>query len=98
MSAIRLLTRSRPTDRFPPFGPSLVYTNTDDSEKCDIIDHDDENQFAKGQRSRDLRGCSDAKGDLAPTKSGRAEDLKIMNLVILINSAQMFFRNLGLGT
>lgn len=67
-----------------------------DSEKCDIIDDDDENQFAKGQRSRDLRGRSDAKGDLAQTESGRADDLKIMNQAIVINSAQMFFRNFGL--
>ena len=60
-----------------------------------IIDDDDENQFAKGQSTRDLPVRSDAKGDLAQTKSGRAGDLKIMNLVMLINSAQMFFRNLG---
>ena len=78
------------------FGPSLVYTSFDDGENCGIIDDDDENQFAKGQRSRDLRGRSDANGDLAQTKSSRADDLKIMNLVILINSAQMFFRNFGL--
>jgi hypothetical protein len=37
-----------------------------------------ENQFAKGQSSRDLRGRPGANGDLAQTKSGRAGDLKIM--------------------
>jgi hypothetical protein len=42
------------------FGPSFVYTNTDDSEKRDIVYDDDENQFAKGQKSRDLRGRADA--------------------------------------
>jgi hypothetical protein len=78
------------------FGPNFVYTRTDDSEKCAIIDDDDENQFANGQRSRDLQGRPDANGELAQTKSGRAGDLKIMNLVILIDSAQMFFRNFGL--
>jgi hypothetical protein len=41
------------------FGPSFVYARTDDSESCDIIDAEDENQFANGQRSRDLRGRSD---------------------------------------
>ena len=66
------------------------------SESCDIIDDEDENQFANGQRSRDLRGRSDANGEFAQTKSDRAGDLKIMNLVILIDSAQMFFRNFGL--
>jgi|SRR5271155_4516032 len=38
----------------------------------------------------------DANGGLAQTKSGRAGDLKIMNLVILIDSVQMFFWNFGL--
>jgi hypothetical protein len=35
-------------------------------------------------------------GKLAQTKSGRAGDLKMMNLVILINSVRMFFRSFGL--
>ena len=43
------------------FGPSFVYTKTDDSERCGIVDDDDENQFASGQRSRYLRGRRDAK-------------------------------------
>jgi hypothetical protein len=78
------------------FGPSFVYARADDNESCDIIDAEDENQFANGQRSRDLRGGSDPNGELAQIKSGRACHLKIMNLVILIDSAQMFFRNFGL--
>jgi hypothetical protein len=44
----------------------------------------------------DTRDRRDANENLAQTKSGRADDLKIMNLVILIDSAQMFFRNFGL--
>jgi hypothetical protein len=35
------------------------------------------------------------KETVAQAKSGRAGDLKIMNLVILIYSAEMFFRNFG---
>ena len=53
----------------------------------------DEEEFVKGQSSRDLRDRSDAKGDLAQIRLGRAGDLKIMNMVILIDSVQMFFRN-----
>jgi hypothetical protein len=42
-----------------------------------------------------LRDRSDANGEVAQTKSAKAGDLKIMNLVILIDSVQMFFRNFG---
>ena len=52
-----------------------------------------DSRMAKGGDTRDR---PDANGNLAQTKSGRAGDLKIMNLLILIDSAQMFFRNFGL--
>jgi hypothetical protein len=45
--------------------------------------------------SRDLRDRSDTNGDLAQTESAKIGDLNIMNLVILIDNAQMFFRNFG---
>ena len=60
------------------------------------IEDNGEDGFANGQSRRDLRDRSDANGDLAQTKSDRAGDLKIMNPVILIYNAQMFFRNFGL--
>jgi hypothetical protein len=50
-------------------------------------------RMAKG---RDLRDAPTLTENLAQTKSGRAGDLKIMNLLILIDSAQIFFRNFGL--
>jgi len=78
------------------FGPGFARTRTSESKKCDIIDDDYGNQFANSQGSRDLRGRPDANGGLAQTKSARAGDFKTMNLVIVIGSAQMFFRNFGL--
>jgi len=61
------------------------------------IEDNGEDGFANGQSRRELRDRSDANGDLhSNTKSERAGDLKIMNPVILIYNAQMFFRNFGL--
>jgi hypothetical protein len=54
------------------FGPSFGYTNTDESETGDIIDDNEENQFANGRSFRDLRDGSTANGHVAQTRSGRA--------------------------
>ena len=42
------------------FGPSLVYTNANGREMNDIIENKNQDQFANGQSSRDLRVSSDA--------------------------------------
>src|SRR5260221_1811790 len=47
------------------------------------------------QRSRDLR-TAQTLTETALTNSGRTGDLKIMNLVVFIDSLQMFFRHFGL--
>ena len=41
-------------------GPHLVYTITHGREMSNVIKVSDEEQFAKGQKSRDLRVCYDA--------------------------------------
>jgi hypothetical protein len=43
------------------FGPSLVYANTYEREMKNVIKVSDEKQFAKGQSSRDLQVCYDAR-------------------------------------
>jgi hypothetical protein len=42
-------------------GPSLVYTSSNGVEMNNIIEDCYEDQFAKGQSRRDLRGCLDTK-------------------------------------
>ena len=41
-------------------GPHLVYTITHGRKMSNVIKVSDEEQFAKGQKSRDLRVCYDA--------------------------------------
>ncbi len=66
-------------------GPNLVHTSTHDREMKHVIEVSDEEQFAKGQNSRNLQVCSDA-GDVE-TQSMEA-----------IDSPYDFFRFLPVAT
>jgi hypothetical protein len=62
-----------------------------------IIDDEDENQFANGKKqSRFAMVAQKSRRPFVKLDWGRAGDLKIMNLMTFIDSAQMFFRNFGL--
>jgi hypothetical protein len=77
------------------FGPSLVYTSTNGKKrKTSLIKRTKTNsRTAKAIAVCDVG--SETSKSLHQTK-GRAGDLKIMNLMTFIDSAQMFFRNFGL--
>jgi hypothetical protein len=76
------------------FGAGFVYIRTENSESAEFIDDDN---GTNSRRAKGLAICEAAR-TLKETwlKLNRVDDLKIMNLVILINSAQTFFRNFGL--
>jgi hypothetical protein len=59
----RIFDPARMVGRENFIGPHLVYTITHGREMSNVIKVSDEEQFAKGQNSRDLRVCYDA-GDV----------------------------------